>query len=104
MNKSSYAFVSLAALVLLLAGANLLFTAREVNQVRGTVLASCGFAADLGGAPLSVNPKTGQASRLGVQIVSDSRVQWHGLGCPGVLPPPAPTFMKWARYYHLPVN
>lgn len=101
MNRSRYGFTVLAVVVFLLAGANLLFTAREVNQLRLAVLSSCTFAADLGSVPLTVNPKTGEASELGVKIVADSRTEWRGLGCPGQLAPPAPSFVKWARYYHL---
>jgi hypothetical protein len=95
------AVVYLFALSLLLGGLNLLFTAREVNQLRAATRSACQFAADLAGAPVVASP-AGKASRLGVSIVSDSRQQWRGLGCPGRLAPPAPSFVKWARYYHLP--
>lgn len=95
------ALVYLFAVAVLIGAANLYWTAREVDQLRTAVVASCGFAADLASAPVVAGP-TGKASQLGVKIVSDSRVQWHGLGCPGVLAPPAPSFVKWAKVYHLP--
>jgi hypothetical protein len=117
------AIIYLFTLTVVLAGLNLYWTSREVGQVRGVVRtqaaqarvqaaqvrklrtavrSSCNFAADLAGAPVAVSPATGKASELGVKIVSDSRVQWRGLGCPGRLAPAQPSFVKWARYYHLP--
>lgn len=104
MKRPRSPYAVLAVIVFLLAGANLLFTARDVNQLRGAVLASCHFNADLGTVPVSVNPKTGQASLLGVSIVSDARVAWHRLGCDGRLAAPAPSFVRWARFYKLPLN
>lgn len=95
------AIVILFALMVLLAAANLFFTASEVHGLRAAVLASCAFAADLGGAPVVTAPG-GKASRLGVSIVADSRAQWRHLGCPGHLAPAAPSFARWARFYHLP--
>jgi hypothetical protein len=92
----------LAVLLLVIGAASLLFTVREIGQLRAAVLSECAFAADLAGAPVSVAPATGKAAKLGVSIVADSRVQWRGLGCPGRLAPPAPSFVRWARYYHLP--
>jgi len=98
------AVIFLFALAVALAGMNLLFTSVTVNHLRSAVLAQCQFNADLGAAPVTVSPSTGRASRLGVLIISDSRTAWHGLGCPGRLPPPAPSFAKWAKTYHLPVG
>jgi len=90
----------LVLLTLALAGSNLFFTASEAAKLRAGVLASCAFAADLGGAPFPSSPA--KVSRLGVAIVADSRAQWRHLGCPGQLAPPQPSFVRWARYYHLP--
>lgn len=94
----------LFALVLLLGAANLLFTVREVTAVHNAVIASCAFDSDLGTAPVIVVPPAKKAGLLGVKIVSDARVAWHGLGCPGSLPPPGQGFVFWARFYHLPVS
>lgn len=94
------AVVMLFVLVVALTAANLWFTASEVDRVRGAVLASCAFAADVGSAPVAVAPG-GKASELGVAIVADSRAQWRRLGCPGHLAPPQPSFIRWARYYGL---
>lgn len=68
------------------------------------IAASCHFAADLGGAPITVSPATGKPSLLGVRIISDSRVWWHGQHCTGPLPPPAASFRHWATFYKLPVG
>lgn len=98
-----HAVIFLFVFAVALAGVNLLFTAMDVNRLRDAVHAQCQFSADLGSAPIMVSP-SGKPSRLGVTIVSDSRVAWHGLGCPGRLPPPAPSFAHWAAVYHLPVG
>lgn len=87
-----------------LAVANLLFTAREVTSIRRTVGAECHFFADLSSAPLTVNPVTGRPAALGVEVISDARQAWRGLHCGGALPPPSQSFLRWARYYHLPAR
>lgn len=99
-----WAAIGLLILTLITGGANLLATYLEVSAVRGAVKAECHFNYDLGGVPITVNPATGKASVLGVKIVADSRAAWRGLGCPGRLPSPSPSFVKWALYYHLPAN
>ncbi len=96
------AVVFLFVLAFVIGAANLLWTSRQTGSLRSAVMASCKFDADLGAAPVAVSPATGKASLLGVTIVSDARVAWRGLGCPGPLAPPAPSFIRWARYYHLP--
>jgi hypothetical protein len=97
-------FVYLSTVMLLLAAANLVFTSIQVGAANTKVQVQCRFDADLGSAPVAVNPKTGKASLLGVTIVSDGRVAWRQLGCAGHLAPPAPSFTHWARYYKLPIN
>jgi hypothetical protein len=75
--------------------------AATIAQLRAQLLASCGFAADIGGAPLPAAPRP---SKLGVSIIADSRAQWLALRCPGSLPPPSPGLVKWGPYYHKPVS
>lgn len=99
-----HAVIFLFGFAVLLGAANLLWTSMQVNHLRDAVLAQCTFDADLGSAPVTVSPASGRPSRLGVTIVSDSRVAWHGLGCPGKLPPPAPSFARWAKEFHLPAG
>lgn len=89
-------------------------SARSVNDVRyqqdrlhAAVLKLCQFNADLGNAaadPVTLNPATHKASELGIQILADSRAAWRGLGCPGALQAPSPSFTHWAREYHLPAD
>jgi hypothetical protein len=98
------AAIGLLILVLIMGGANLLATYLQVHTVRAAVQAECHFNYDLGGVPITVNPATRKASVLGVKIVADSRAAWRGLGCPGLLPSPSPSFAHWARYYHLPAS
>lgn len=64
--------------------------------------ASCAFYRDLAPLPVTVGPD-GKASRLGVQIVSDSRSAFIGEDCPGRLPAPAASFVRWAALYGIPV-
>jgi hypothetical protein len=96
------AALGLIALTLLVGGGNLWASWDEARGVQHAAASSCRFFADLAGVPITVVPATGKASMLGVQIVSDSRVAWRGLGCPGTLPPPSPSFALWAKFYGLP--
>jgi hypothetical protein len=97
-------FVYLAVLTLLLAAFNLLWTSRQVGAASAKTQAQCRFDADIGTAPVALNPKTGQPSLLGVTIVSDARIAWHQTACPGQLPSPSPSFRRWAVYFRLPVG
>ena len=99
-----YSAVFLFVFSVLLATANLLWSSRQYSQANARTRAQCQFDADIGGAPIAVNVATGKASVLSVTIVSDARVAWHHLGCPGALAPPDPSFAHWAAYYRLPVN
>src|SRR5260221_1932890 len=101
---SGRAVAIVAAIIIALGATATVFFARTVGDLRTAVRSHCKFDADLGGAPIMVNPATGKPSLLGVTIISDARVEWHALGCPGKLPPPAPSFAKWSRFYKLPDN
>lgn len=90
-------FIGFAAIVILYTAAN---TQRLTREVRS----QCRFDGDLAGVPITLNPATHQASKLGVEIISDSRVAWHQAGCPGRLAPPSPSFTRWARFYRLPTG
>lgn len=81
-----------------------ILAARSIHNLAVQQHAQCKFYDDLGTAPIASVGPGGKASILGVQIVSDARVAWHEGGCPGVQQAPDPTFLKWAAYYHLPVN
>lgn len=96
------AAIGLLILTLLVGAGNLWASWNEERGTRHAAASSCRFFSDLAGVPVTVAPGTAKASILGVQIISDSRLAWHGLGCPGVLPPPAPSFVRWAQYYRLP--
>lgn len=97
-------FVYLSVLMLLLAGANLLWTSLQTGAASKKTQAQCRFDADLGGAPVAAVPKTGKPSLLAVTIISDARTAWHQTGCPGLLPAPSPSFRHWAAYYRLPAG
>jgi hypothetical protein len=91
----------LPSVVALIAVGGLASTTLRLQQ---EVKSECQFNGDLAGLPVSENPATHEASILGVKIVSDSRVAWRIAGCPGKLAPAAPSFIKWAKFYHLPTG
>lgn len=74
-----------------------------VGKLRREVTANCAVDHDLAPLPVTAGP-TGKASLLGVEIVADFRGAWHKAGCPGTLARPAPSLIRWARYYHLPIR
>lgn len=96
------AAIGLLILTLLVGGGNLWASWNEERGVQQAAASSCKFFADLAGVPVTVSPATGKASLLGVQIVSDSRLAWRGLRCPGILRAPSASFERWAKYYRLP--
>lgn len=93
--------LAIVAVVLLIGGVNLLWTSHEVGRLRAQQHAQCKFDADLGAAPI-ITQRGLKPSLLGVTIVSDTRIAWHGNDCPGHLPAAAPSFIRWAKRYHLP--
>ena len=97
------AFLFLSVLTLLTGALNFYWTSRLAAANTARAHAQCAFDADL--APLPVTaPKTGDPSVLGVKLISDARIAWRRAGCPGRLPPPDPSFVKWARHYRLPAG
>jgi len=94
----------LSVIMLLFAGIIILYTARTTQRLHQQVQSNCQFDSDIGGAPITVVSPARRPSLLGVKIVSDSRVAFHIAACPGSLAPAAPSFIRWARYYHLPTG
>lgn len=76
---------------------------RDSVTLRQQVLADCAVDRDLAGIPVTPG-MNGHPTKLSVRIISDFRLSWHQKSCPGKLPPPDPTFVAGARFYHLPVN
>lgn len=98
------AVVFLFLLSLIIGGLNFLWTARAVNGAEARARALCQFDAHLGAVPVTPVAATGKASLLGVKLVSDARIAFRQAGCTGQLPPPDPSFLRWAAYYHLPAG
>ncbi len=65
--------------------------------------ASCDFWGTLTSIPITVTPPATKPSRLGVSIITQSRIAYKGQGC-GALPPVDASVRKWAAYYHLPLQ
>ena len=102
-DTSRRAVVALFILSLLIGGLNFFWTSRQVNEATVRAQAQCAFNADIGPVPVTV-PASGKPAILGVKIISDARIAWRRAGCPGRLAPPAPSFIRWARFYHLPAG
>lgn len=122
--RLAWAVVVLFVVVIGVGAANLVFTSNQVHSVRDAqaqaaqntialrqanavlrrqLQADCDADRDLAGLPLA-NMPDGHPARLGVRIISDFRGSWHRKDCPGTLPPPDPSYVSGARFYHLPVN
>lgn len=97
------AFLFLIFFMLMLGAANLLFTAREVNQQHRQTDTVCHFFADIGAVQVKVTPPEHHASELAVRLVAHSLTAWHGLHCPGAAPRPSASFARWARFYNIAV-
>ena len=95
------AIIYLFILTLLLTAGDLAYTTHLVDQVRAQQQAECKFDGDIGTAPV-VAQKGLKPSLLGVTIISDARVAWRQHGCPGHLTAADPSFVRWARAFHLP--
>lgn len=99
-----HAVVFLFALTVMLASANLLWASHNVGRITDELSAECAFNRDLAPLPVTVPPGAKRASVLGVEIVADARAAWHVAGCKGSLPPPSPSLLRWAAYYHRKVQ
>lgn len=114
----AYALVVLFITAIAIGGGNFLFTNSQDGKLRSTqaqadrnsaalskeVLAGCGFYRDSAALPITVSTVTGKAAVTVPKIISDARAAFRQSGCPGMLPPPGPAYVKWAAYYHLPLN
>ena len=79
--------------------------ARALAIQHRQTLKLCQLNADLGNvaaSPVTLNPATHKATRLGIVIIVDFRTAFRGLGCPGRLRNPGPSFTHWAKKYGLP--
>lgn len=103
MNKiRQNAFIYQVSLILAIATAALLIGARAINNEHSQLLLHCNFDRDISGVAVVASPN-GKASELGVKLVSDSRGEFLGLGCPGDLHNASKSFRHWAAFYDLPV-
>lgn len=103
-----WSLIVLFAFTIIIGLLNLLFTSNQVHNLRHTnarleqqVRADCGWYEHISGLPITFPPGAVRPTRLGVQLIVDSRIAWTGHGCPGKIPPPDPSLLKWAAYYHI---
>lgn len=77
---------------------------RLISAQEKAISAACDFWYPLTSLPVTVNAATGKPTPLGVQIIAGARESYAGQ-CAGAghpqMPPPDPTLVKWAAYYHL---
>jgi hypothetical protein len=114
----AYSVIVLFVFTIAIGLANLLFTSSQVSRVRANtaglavanarltkqIQADCGFYRDIAAFPVATPPMGGRPTIIVPKLISDSRAAWHGHGCQGQLPPPSPSYLKWAKFYHLPVG
>lgn len=93
-----FAVVGVVAMLMLL-GALFYLVIQQGDHLN----ASCRFYEHLSSAPI-VAPKGVTPSRLGVEIIGDSRAAFIGQGCPGLLPAPDASFVRWAHFYRIPIE
>jgi hypothetical protein len=72
---------------------------------QAVIAKACDFWYPLTSLPVTVLGPGGKPSQLSVRIISGARKSYDGqcrddLRAP--LPPPDPSFVRWARYYHVP--
>lgn len=72
-----------------------------ITHQQEELAASCGFYRVLGILPVVAMPPVKRPSRVAVQIVAGARVAYTGQQCRPPLPPPDPSVVRWAAYYHL---
>ena len=101
------AFLVLFLIMIGISGAALLAGIRAYDTLQNRQLTQCQFNQDLGNlasVKVTLNPATRKASKIGVAVIADSRSAFRGLGCPGRLAKPGPSFIHWTTIYHLPVS
>lgn len=83
--------------------------AKLIAALQKSIASDCDFWYPLTSLPVTVNITTGKPTELSVQIITGARESYAGQCTDdGVhrppLPPPDPSLIRWARYYHLPVT
>jgi hypothetical protein len=106
-HRLAWSLVVLFVVSASLSAGNLLYTTQKVDEANVRARAQCLQNMHISPSPVTVLLVSGKPPAkppLGVQIVSDNRVAWRQAGCEGHLPPPDPSFLKWAHFYGLPVG
>lgn len=99
-HRMGRALIILFFIILVVCGISLGFTATSFNAAEKHTESACDFWRDLAGLPVTILSSTGKPSELSISIIAHSRTAFRGSGCTGPLPPPDPSFKKWAPYFH----
>ena len=89
----------------LMIAALLIIGARSYGAILTQQHSQCHWYLDVGNvatSPVAVSAATHKASKIGIAAIADSRAAFRGLGCPGQLEQPGPSFSHWAKVYGLP--
>lgn len=110
-HRLAWSVIVLFIISIVIGTGNLLFTTDQVHRLQSAsrslekqLHADCGWYGHIASLPVTVPPGAKRPTVLSVRLISDSRVAWHARGCPGPVPPPDPSLVKWAAYYHLPIG
>lgn len=82
---------------------------RAIEAEQKAITAACDFWYPLTSLPVTIVAGQTKPTELSVKIIAGSRESYAGQCLDGgvhrpPLPPPDPSLVKWAHYYHLPVS
>ena len=81
--------------------------AQVVAAQQKAIEAACSFWQPLVSLPVTVMPPLTKPTKVGVQILAGARAGYAGqCHTPhwAPMPPPDPSLVKWARFYHIPLT
>jgi hypothetical protein len=94
------AFVTITILVFAISLMAFALGARSISQLTAAQRSQC--LADRDISNVAAIKITQKPSRTLISFVAHERQAFAGLGCPGKLAPPDPSFTRWAKAYRLP--
>lgn len=98
VHRTRWAAVGVLAVVLLVAIGVFAWVAVQQQE---RLNATCGFFKELGTISVTPAPGAPPTSKLGIQLVLNSRASYIGLGCSPALAPASPELRMYAKRYEL---